>query len=470
MKFSDVVAVSSADRSLRFYDAGRGGSFALVGCISPMPNMPTRLVYYRGPHSQMREVLACADDRGWVHVWHLNSDWWFGEVSRFYSKATPSKLSHGVWRHFTVQAHDDLITDMQYIVDLDSIVTASLDGKVHFLALDRPLVRRTFDGHAGKPVNCFAYFSRYKRMASAGTDRIIRMWDPYTCKVAASMDKHSTSVMKMCALESENQLVTVSADKHIICWDMASNDYECIQLFIDTESHRPTNAISDIYYDDASRRLLTASNYIKSWHLTCGKDKRHKNTHIKTHEVAPADALYNREFHQVVSAAGNEIFVWDMENGSLSFRFADANNESPITAICFDDSNRRLITGTHNGVVKMWNFSNGACLRLFERPETLDASDKKREITSIKYVNLGAGQKFVVCTGWMRQIHVYHDLPQEGVRYSLKAVPSQGVSHIMPLEKKAETTATTTMWPAYALRHPIRYALEGTAVSYFRGV
>ena len=43
--------------------------------------------------------------------------------------------------------------------------------------------------------------------------------------------------------------------------------------------------------------------------------------------------------------------------------FKVAEREIEITAIAFDPTKRRLITGTRDGTVKLWNFHNGACLR-----------------------------------------------------------------------------------------------------------
>ena len=50
------------------------------------------------------------------------------------------------------------------------------------------------------------------------------------------------------------------------------------------------------------------------------------------------------------------------QNAGLSF-IGDADaGAGAITAMCFDDGGRRLITGSHDGSsIQMWNFSNG-CL------------------------------------------------------------------------------------------------------------
>lgn len=60
------------------------------------------------------------------------------------------------------------------------------------------------------------------------------------------------------------------------------------------------------------------------------------------------------------------VCVWSLENGEKIIQFANAHGDSEITAMTFDQSKRRLITGARDGSVKLWNFNNGCCLRAIE--------------------------------------------------------------------------------------------------------
>ena len=40
-----------------------------------------------------------------------------------------------------------------------------------------------------------------------------------------------------------------------------------------------------------------------------------------------------------------------------------AQGGAKITAMAFDKAGRRLLTGNSKGTVKIWNFSNGSCLK-----------------------------------------------------------------------------------------------------------
>ena len=64
--------------------------------------------------------------------------------------------------------------------------------------------------------------------------------------------------------------------------------------------------------------------------------------------------------------------VWSLETGEKIIQFANAHENSEITAVSFDPSKRRLVTGARDGTVKTWNFNNGQCL---SELETIDDNE-----------------------------------------------------------------------------------------------
>ena len=87
----------------------------------------------------------------------------------------------------------------------------------------------------------------------------------------------------------------------------------------------------------------------------------------RSHRVPICKALYNHAFRQVVSGDDeSSVCVWDVTCGALNFMFHNAHDRSKITFMCFDHGERRLFTGAHDGSLKLWNFSNGNCLKSFD--------------------------------------------------------------------------------------------------------
>lgn len=68
-----------------------------------------------------------------------------------------------------------------------------------------------------------------------------------------------------------------------------------------------------------------------------------------------------------------------------------------ITAATFDPGYQRLLTGAHDGTLKIWNFNSGTCLRNMK-------TEKWSEIKSVIWVN-----NRIMATGWNRRIIEFAD-------------------------------------------------------------
>ncbi|XP_031659513.1 WD repeat-containing protein 49-like [Oncorhynchus kisutch] len=87
-------------------------------------------------------------------------------------------------------------------------------------------------------------------------------------------------------------------------------------------------------------------------------------TATTSHEQPLCAALYNSNFKQVVSGChAGVVSVWDILTGEKVMQF-QTTPERPVevTAMAFDGPKRRLITGSKDGTLRLWNFNNGALL------------------------------------------------------------------------------------------------------------
>lgn len=79
---------------------------------------------------------------------------------------------------------------------------------------------------------------------------------------------------------------------------------------------------------------------------------------------------------QVVSACHDSVVcVWSLETGEKIIQFSNAHGYSEITAMIFDPSKRRLITGARDGTVRIWNFNNGCCLSELQAVDNAEVLD-----------------------------------------------------------------------------------------------
>ena len=61
------------------------------------------------------------------------------------------------------------------------------------------------------------------------------------------------------------------------------------------------------------------------------------------------------------------VKLWDFETGAPIFEYGEAHDEAAITCMTFDNTARRLITGGRDGILKIWNYNNGHCLRVLKK-------------------------------------------------------------------------------------------------------
>eukprot|EP00948_MAST-09A_sp_MAST-9A-sp1_P003840 g3840.t1 len=189
--------------------------------------------------------------------------------------------------------------------------------------------------------------------------------------------------------EPNNQLISLSSDNVVKVWDL--RNMKCVQTI--TESDR--ELIKSITYDGVNECLIGAGHRLRLRPLT--REAVKGNEMIETPEQPVCGALYNSNFHQIISVdPRSNVCLWNVENGELISKFSalkqsakkKENNEKGefvphITCMCFDEVGRRLITGMSDGLqVKMWNFSNGGHLKTLLKIDDSKLVEKASKPTS----------------------------------------------------------------------------------------
>ena len=130
--------------------------------------------------------------------------------------------------------------------------------------------------------------------------------------------------------------------------------------------------ITAIAYDEAENVLVSGYQHLQSWRSRLHQADA-QAAQADSHPAPVSAALFNSSFGVVVSAdAHSSICVWSIETGQLSGRFSEAHGAEAITSLAFDGAQRRLVSGAHDGSLKLWNFSSGECLKQCLNPDTAE--------------------------------------------------------------------------------------------------
>lgn len=406
MTKSRRLAVASANYKIFFYDSSFGA--APISHIDHKEGFPLCMGYLdRGSYEgdgRDRELLMVGDSKGCVTIYQFGDNGCVTSKSRF-------------------KYHTDWVTKVDYVPELQAMVTCGLDGEVNMcdININNRKSGREGDDKPGPPVRlhkkglyCFCWCKKHKFFASAGLDRQIVIWNGFTQKAMNHLIGHNAPIIEILCNEAQSQLISMSIDKVVKVWDI--RNYRCIQTFTDKTEYRPEDSLTCMAFDEEASNLLMCSSVLNVLPLHM------KAETSKTHVAPIVGVLYNDVFQQIISGDSlGSVCVWDARTGKLQFDFKSADRESKLTCMAFDESKRRLYTGGEDGVVKLWNFSSGQLLQSYTMPQP-------SELTDLLWAREGPNT-FVVGLAWDRRIYVWPDSRKQTVEPQYILEGSSGLGH-----------------------------------------
>ncbi|XP_052036311.1 WD repeat-containing protein 49 [Apodemus sylvaticus] len=240
-------------------------------------------------------------------------------------------------------------------------------------------------------IHAFDYHSRLNLIATAGINNKVCLWNPYVLsKPVGVLWGHSASVIAVQFFAERKQLFSFSRDKVLRLWDIQhqlsiqriacslpkSQDFRCL-----------------FHFDETHGRLFISFNN----QLALLAIKNEASQRVKSHLKAVSCVLYNSLQKQVISSdVESTVSFWMIETGQKIKQFAGCHGNAEISTMALDANKTRLLTGSTDGTVKVWDF-NGYC------HHTLNVGqDGVVEISQILVL-----KKTILVVGWERVVTVF---------------------------------------------------------------
>ncbi|MBC8044482.1 MAG: hypothetical protein IAF08_13670 [Rhizobacter sp.] len=181
-------------------------------------------------------------------------------VLRLYETATGNLIR-------TLALHSGNIRTVACSHDGRYIATGSSDRLVKILDARSLEVVNTIEGH-GDTVFAVRFSANDQCFATAGKDARVRLWnmDGYKLKPLVKVTAHTFSINAIAFLDCSKELITVSQDKTIKLWDVAS--MTCLET-IDRTYGGHAFTVNSVAISPDEKRVLTASDdkTVKLWQL-----------------------------------------------------------------------------------------------------------------------------------------------------------------------------------------------------------
>ncbi|XP_070604832.1 EF-hand calcium-binding domain-containing protein 8 [Erythrolamprus reginae] len=434
----NLLAVSTTDQDIEFFDIGGSKCDRLFSLVD-LDGCATAMDYWT---DGCKGVFCVGDLKGNVLIFTstdvvtnglFNIRGYIGGLGR----VPVHLLMKGktlLYRNFTVSAvHGDWCQQVMYIPQLNVVASCTPAEKSAMALTSLPLHNIGKIQSAlivlRKGILCFDYSPEMNIVVTGGYDPLIRIWNPYvTNSPITHLKGHLTAVTHIMINGQKKTIVSISKDKNIRIWDLM--DHFCLQSIPGRNVPLGNCPISSVYYHRRQNVLVCATYKIG---LFFGAE--FTETELKTQEPLLCCALYNKIFKQAVSGYYNGIVtVWDILTGQKIMEFATTTTDQALemTAMIFDPPERRLITALKNGMIKLWNFNNGACL--MEIP-----FEEKTETNCIFYMN-----HRIFITDWTRRVTWYRDSKDENNVIECKHWKSYHAEDILSMDGYANKLLVTS--------------------------
>ncbi|XP_073929950.1 cilia- and flagella-associated protein 337 isoform X2 [Castor canadensis] len=290
--------------------------------------------------------------------------------------------------------HGDWVRQVTYNASLDAIISSTTSSTNTVVLAWREKSTKHLKMtwlNIAQGIHAFDYHSRLNLIATAGINNKVCLWNPYVVsKPVGELWGHSASVIAVQFFAERKQLFSFSRDKVLRLWDI---QYQLSIQRIACSFPKSQDFRCLFHFDETHGRLfISLSNQLALLAMKNEDSKR-----VKSHAKAITCVLYNSLLKQVISSdVGSTVSFWMIDTGQKIKQFTGCHGNAEISTMALDANEMRLLTGSTDGTVKIWDF-NGHC------HHTLNVGqDGAVDISQILVL-----KKTILVLGWERAITVF---------------------------------------------------------------
>jgi WD40 repeat protein/serine/threonine protein kinase len=221
------------------------------------------------------------------------------------------------------------------------IVAGSSDGVLQIHDLTK--VVRTLPAHAGF-VFAIAVSPNGKLLASAGLDRIIKIWDTSTWKLRATLTGHLSDVYSLAFNADATRLVSGSSDRTVRVWDVESAQ-ELVTL------RGEVGAVFGVAFSPDGRHVASAGpSGVRIWDAGESLER----VVLAGHSDPVTGIDFSPDGRLIASCSlDRTVIIWDSVTGLQQRTLRD--HAALLKSVAFCPTRPFLVSGGRDGAIQFWN-------------------------------------------------------------------------------------------------------------------
>ena len=237
------------------------------------------------------------------------------------------------------------------------LITGSSDDSLKVWDMENAACIRTIRGHTSSIYSLT--YSQSGLLISGSFDGTIKFWDMngnYSC-IKTIKEPYTVSSL---AISETNDLISGFSDGTIKIWDL--NTWMCIKVL---KEHTATVVF---LVPLPNNELISCSSFINIWNMNTSSCIRSLNNKSMVFCIA-----ITKEYNLISGSENGVIKVWDVYTGNVISVF---NGHDDYILSLEISKNDELFSGDGKGIIKIWNLKTSECLRVLEKHTSKIASLK----------------------------------------------------------------------------------------------